>query len=113
MTRGDLVRRATVMGLSLPAIGALLAACGGGGGGGFGGGQTQGGGQPKQGGTGRFGITVPAEDVDPVTMFNTGAIMTSQVAGEYLCFPDPAYRLQPRLATKWQASAAPKTWTFP
>ena len=112
MTRKDLVRRASVFGLSMPAIAALLAACGGGGGGG--GGSTNegdGGGTPKKGGTGRFGITVPASDVDPVTMFNTGAIMTTQVSGEYLCFPDPEYKLDPRLATSWNASD-PKTWEF-
>jgi len=114
MTRRDLVRRATVFGISAPTIAALLAACGGGEGGGETGAATTGGAASAnvtKGGTGRFGITVPASDVDPVTMFNTGAIMTSQVAGEYLCFPDPVYKLDPRLATKWEASA-PDTWTF-
>lgn len=107
MTRRELVRRATVFGLTAPAIGSLLAA--------------RGGREelrssfptvtPTRGGTGRFGVTVPAADVDPVTAFNTGATMTTQVAGEYLCFPDPDYNLEPRLATSWKADA-PDEWTF-
>jgi peptide/nickel transport system substrate-binding protein len=106
MTRAELIRRASVFGLSIPAISGLLAACGGSDKKASNG--TKG---VKRGGTGRFGIPVPASDVDPVTMFNTGAIMTAQVAGEYLCFPDPKYRLDPRLATKWKASA-PDEWRF-
>jgi peptide/nickel transport system substrate-binding protein len=108
MTRRDLVRRATVFGLTAPTIAGLLAACGGKEEGAAG---TTAGGQAQRGGTGRFGITVPASDVDPVTMFNTGAIMTSQVAGEYLCFPDPEYNLDPRLATSWEPQGA-DTWAF-
>jgi peptide/nickel transport system substrate-binding protein len=107
ITRRELVRRATVFGLAAPTIGALLAACGGGG---------ESGSEkktvaPKRGGTGRFGITVPAADVDPVTAFSTGATMTTQVAGEYLCFPNPEYNLDPRLATAWNPDA-PDEWTF-
>jgi peptide/nickel transport system substrate-binding protein len=106
MTRRELVRRASVFGVAAPTIGALLAACGG---------EEESGSEktatPKRGGTGRFGITVPAADVDPVTAFSTGATMTVQVAGEYLCFPDPEYKLDPRLATSWNADA-PDEWTF-
>ncbi len=109
MTRRDLVRRATVFGLTAPTIAGLLAACGGNDEQGAGGTTQEG--PAKRGGTGRFGITVPASDVDPVTMFNTGAIMTAQVAGEYLCFPDPEYKLDPRLATSWEPQA-PDTWAF-
>ena len=108
MTRRELVRRATVFGLSVPTIGALLAACGGNE---EGGGSTTESVAPKRGGTGRFGVTTPASDVDPVTAFSTGATMTAQVAGEYLCFPDPEYNLEPRLATKWEPQK-PDEWTF-
>jgi peptide/nickel transport system substrate-binding protein len=114
MTRRDLVRRATVAGLSLPTIGALLSACGGNDNKGSSSTDTtstESSGPVKRGGTGRFGITVPASDVDPVTMFNTGAIMTSQVAGEYLVFPDPEYNLMPKLATEWNG-VQPDVWEF-
>jgi peptide/nickel transport system substrate-binding protein len=66
---------------------------------------------PKRGGTFKMGTIVPATDVDPVTMFNQGAIFTAQMACEYLCFPRPDYTLAPKLATSWHATN-PKTWTF-
>jgi peptide/nickel transport system substrate-binding protein len=107
LTRRELIRRATVFGLSAPPIAALVAAS-----------------RvhdeirtstltapATRGGTGRFGVTVPAADVDPVNAFSTGATMTAQVAGEYLCFPDAEYNLEPRLATSWTAKA-PDEWTF-
>ena len=113
MSRQQLLVRATMMGVSLPALTAILAACGsssssssGGGGG------SSSAGAVKRGGTGVFGITSPAQDVDPITMFNTGSIMTTQLAADYLVFPDPNYVMQPRLATKWQPGAKPDEWTF-
>jgi peptide/nickel transport system substrate-binding protein len=45
-------------------------------------------------------------------MFNTGAIMTTQLACDYLVFPDPQYKLIPKLATKWVSGSTPDTWTF-
>ena len=111
MTRQQLLVRASVIGASVPALAAILAACGGGGSSSGGGGSSSAG-AVKRGGTGIFGITSPAQDVDPVTMFNTGAIMTSQLACDYLVFPDEKYVLQPRLATKWEAGSTPDAWTF-
>ncbi|MGH9025643.1 MAG: ABC transporter substrate-binding protein, partial [Acidimicrobiia bacterium] len=113
MTRRDLIRRATVAGFSVPAIAALVAACGGGGEEGATTGQrtTTGAGEPVQGGTGRFGITVPAADVDPVTMFNAPAIFTAQPSVEYLVFPDPDLGLIPKLATSW-TGVSPDVWEF-
>jgi peptide/nickel transport system substrate-binding protein len=111
MTRRQLVTRASVMGLSVPAVSALLAACGSSSSSPSSG-SSAAAGAVKRGGTGRFGITKPAQDVDPITMFNTGAIMTSQVAGEYLVFPRVDYSLEGRLATKWEPGSSPDTWTF-
>jgi peptide/nickel transport system substrate-binding protein len=110
MTRQQLIVRGSVLGLSLPAMSAILSACGGDESADTAG--TGGAGQPKRGGVGRFGLTSPASDVDPVTMFNTGAIMTTQVACEYLCFPKPDYSLDPRLATKWEPGETTDQWTF-
>ena len=63
---------------------------------------TSGSGTITRGGTFNLGVTQPAQDVDPVTMYNEGAIATANIAGEYLCFPNPDYTLDPRLATSWQ-----------
>ncbi len=112
MNRQQLLVRASVLGISASALSAILAACGGSSSSSSSSSPSTGGGAPKKGGTGIFGITSPASDVDPVTMFNTGAIMTTQLACDYLVFPDPTYKLQPRLATKWEAGSTPDTWTF-
>lgn len=119
MTRRELLRRASLAGLSLPLISALLAACGGGSTPPTAAGATAPGGSAtaspttgaRRGGTGRFGTTTPAADVDPVTMFNQGAIVTTQMAGEYLCLPREDYSLEPRLATEWKAEK-PDQWLF-
>ena len=110
LTRQQLLVRASVLGVSLPALTAILAACGGGSSSTSSAGGSAG--DIQKGGKAVFGITTPAQDVDPVTMFNTGAIMTTQLACDYLVFPDEKYVLQPRLATKWVPSKTPDTWTF-
>jgi peptide/nickel transport system substrate-binding protein len=66
---------------------------------------------PKKGGTLRIGYLVPAADVDPVTMFNEGAILKNQLSLEYLCYPRPDYSLQPKLAVSWHAQK-PNLWIF-
>jgi len=109
LTRQQLLVRASVLGVSLPALSAILAACGGGSSTSSSGSSA---GAVKRGGTGVFGVTSPAQDVDPVTMFNTGAIMTTQLACDYLVFPDEKYVLQPRLATKWEAGSTPDECAF-
>lgn len=67
---------------------------------------------PKRGGTLRIGTTVPATDVDPVTMFNQGAIYTAQMSCEYLCYPRGNETLMPKLATSWHHTGKPDTWVF-
>ena len=109
LTRQQVLVRASVLGVSASALGAILAACGTSASSSS---SSPSAGAPKRGGKGVFGITSPASDVDPVTMFNTGAIMTSQLACDYLVFPDPQYVLQPRLAIKWEAGSTPDSWTF-
>src|SRR3954447_4985124 len=112
MTRQQLLVRASVVGVSASALAAILAACGSGSSSSGSSGAVSSAGPVKKGGTAIFGITAPAQDVDPVTMYNTGAIMTTQLACDYLVFPDPQYVLQPKLATKWSAGSTPDTWTF-
>jgi peptide/nickel transport system substrate-binding protein len=112
MSRQQLLVRASVLGVSLPALSAILAACGSS----SSSSSTSGSSSPgavKRGGTFRLGVTQPAQDVDPVTMYNEGAIATANVAGEFLAFPNPDYSLDPRLATKWSpVNSNPKTWDF-
>jgi peptide/nickel transport system substrate-binding protein len=112
MSRRDVLRRAGVMGLSASVI-SLLAACGSGGSSASSGsgGSAAGAGRPRKGGTARFGTSVPTSVPDPVTAFDEGGIQAVQLAGEYLCWPNPDNSLQPRLATSWTATT-PSEWTF-
>ena len=110
MSRRDLILKMLAAGASLSAITGLLA-------------ETGIGGEaeaaelaappvaPKRGGTLKIGFLVPAASTDPVTLFNEGAILTLQLACEYLCYARPNGTLEPKLAVKW-SSTKPDTWTF-
>lgn len=102
ITRRELIRRASIAGVSLAAFSGLTGSPTA---------RAQNA-NPKLGGTARIGIVAPATDVDPVTMYNAGARMTVQPAAEYLCYPLSDYALDPRLAIKWKAAPTPQTWTF-
>lgn len=112
LTRRELVRRASVIGLSFPTISALLAACGGGGGGADTGAAPAQTGNIKRGGVLRLAVTEPGADVDPITMFDSGGVATAQIAGEYLAVPDKDNNLVPILATEWTPGESPDEWTF-
>ncbi|WIX77992.1 ABC transporter substrate-binding protein [Amycolatopsis carbonis] len=107
LSRRGFLRRASVLGLGLPAASAILSACGQGGGIN----SVPAVGPPRRGGTANVAITRPASLVDPVTLYNQGGQTTAQIAGEYLCFPRADYTLDPRLAVSWSAKR-PDTWTF-
>src|SRR5947209_8732789 len=83
LSRRDLITRLMAMGLAAPAIASILAGSGL---------ATEAEASemfapqraPKKGGTLRVGYLVPAASVDPVTMFNEGAILAVQMSMEYL-----------------------------
>ncbi|MBV9280223.1 MAG: ABC transporter substrate-binding protein [Chloroflexi bacterium] len=111
MSRRDLIKRLMAAGVSLSAMTALLRASGVGG-------EAEAASMvearsvhAKRGGSLNFATVVPATDVDPVTMFNEGAIFTAEVPGEYLAYPRPDYSLAPKLAISWHATR-PDVWTF-
>lgn len=109
MTRADLVRRATVIGLSLPSISALIAAAGGDAAAAtVKGAATLG----KRGGTMRVSMITPPAVLDPVTFFDTGSIGVAQMVGEYLSWVELDNSLRPVLAESWRPDARAKTWTF-
>jgi peptide/nickel transport system substrate-binding protein len=105
MTRREFVRSATVVGLSLGTIATLL------------GGRAQ----PearaqttagKKGGMIRVALVPPTAAVDPVTMYDAGAIAVVQQVAEYLVWAETDLKLRPVLATRWEPDAQGKTWTF-
>ncbi len=106
MDRQDFIRRATVLGLSVGAIGAALGAAGtplafGG--------RTAG----KVGGRLRLGINPPPEGaLDPHLYRNTGQQVTGSVAGEFLNHVERDGSIRPELALSWKPNANASVWTY-
>jgi len=111
MSRRDFMIRASIAGVGLPLMSAMLSACGQGGSTSTANSGSSGGGAPRKGGIAKVAITQPASVVDPVTLYNQGGQTTAQIAGEYLCFPLADYTLDPRLALSWSAKT-PSEWVF-
>jgi peptide/nickel transport system substrate-binding protein len=110
MTRRQLLVRASVIGLSATAIGRLLTACGG---------TSSPSASPsasatgaKTGGTMRVTLVPPTAALDPVTMYDAGAIATVQQVCEYLAWVNNDLSLRPVLAESWSSDSTGKTWTF-
>ena len=111
LSRRDFLRRGTVVGLSLPVLGAVIAACGGsssstpaasGGSGGTG----------ASGATIKAGIVVPTAAINPLTVADQGGLDMLAQTGEYLCLSDQQLKLTPVLAESWQPNSAGDVWTF-
>jgi peptide/nickel transport system substrate-binding protein len=111
MSRRDFVRRGTIMGLSIPVVGWLAAACGGsdkptatG--------ATTSAPQGKAGGTFRFGLVVPSSGIDPVLVADAGGLCLNGQTGEYLSYSLGKPELEPRIAESWEPNADATVWTF-
>jgi peptide/nickel transport system substrate-binding protein len=107
LSRRDFLRRGAVVGLGLPVLGSILAACGSSspsaaGGGGAGGSAA----------TIRVGIVTPTSSINPVTVSDQGGLDMLGQTGEYLCLSDQTLTLQAVLATRWRPDATGSVWTF-
>jgi peptide/nickel transport system substrate-binding protein len=110
ISRRDFIRRGSVVGISLPVLGAVISACGSSG-------------SPssspsssapagKSGATIKVGIIQPAAAINPLTIADQGGQDMLGQAGEYLVFSDQHLTLQPQLATSWSSNATADVWTF-
>jgi peptide/nickel transport system substrate-binding protein len=115
VSRREFIRRATVVGVSIPVIDAILTACGS---------------SPssttsastsgspsataagKAGATINAGIIVPTAEINPLTVADQGGLDMLAQTGEYLTFSDQSLNLHPVLATSWKSNAAADVWTF-
>jgi peptide/nickel transport system substrate-binding protein len=98
--RRALLRHGSVLGMSVPLIGAL----------GFSG-------RPAHAATGqsrpvRVGMTVPAGAINPLTIGDTGGICMMSQVGEYLAVSGPDLTLRPVLAESWKPNDDGSVWTF-
>ncbi len=107
LSRRDFLRRGTAVGLSLPLLGAILAACrsskaatatraptG------------------KSGATIRVGVVTPTAAINPITIADQGGIECIDQVGEFLVFTDRQLKYHPWLAESWQPNSDATVWTF-
>jgi len=110
MDRQEFIRRASVLGLSVTAIGTALGAFGVAGPA-FAGTDA---GAVRIGGRLRVGIVPPpvAAGLEPHTYRNVGDLQTGGIAGEFLTRATPSLTLLPELATSWKPNANATVWTY-
>lgn len=60
----------------------------------------------------RVGMNKPLQEVGPYTTADQGGLGILGNAGEYLCFSNNSFELEPRVAESWQASSDSTVWTF-
>jgi peptide/nickel transport system substrate-binding protein len=114
LSRRDFIRRGTVVGLSVPLLGSILAACGS---------SSTSSATPGATGTSasssgapgaviKAGITTPTGAINPVVLFDQGGLDMLGQTGEYLCLSGQTLNLTPALATSWTANSTANVWTF-
>jgi peptide/nickel transport system substrate-binding protein len=111
LSRRDFIRRGTVVGISMPLLGSILAACG----------STASSSSPsggsssaagKPGAVIKAGIVTPTASINPVTVADQGGLDMLAQTGEYLCLSTQTLTLQPVLATSWTPNSKADVWTF-
>ncbi len=108
--RRAFLRRGSMIGMSTPLLGAILAACGS---------STPSSSSStastpaKKGGTIRVAISAPAAAVNPLTVSDAGGLCMLNQTGEFLIFDSNLkLALQPMLALSWTPNKDGSVWTF-
>jgi peptide/nickel transport system substrate-binding protein len=121
ISRREFVRRGGVIGMSIPVVGFLAAACGTGSNtstssGGSADTAVKAGGKEvavKPGGTLKLGMSPgPTTEIDPILVADEGGLGVMSQSGEFLSWSDSKLQLQPRLAESWKPNADGSEWTF-
>jgi len=113
ITRREFVRRGTVVGMSIPLVSFIAAACGGSSSSSTGtSGGTSATGAVKPGGAVRVALIQPTTAPNPLLVQDEGGAGLLGTTGEYLSFSDEKLQLQPRLAEEWTPNADGSEWTF-
>jgi peptide/nickel transport system substrate-binding protein len=114
LSRRDFIRRATVVGISVPALGSILAACGSSSSSSSSS-SSPGSSSSAKGAPGaviKAGIVTPTAAINPVTVADQGGLDMLAQTGEYLCLSGQGLTLQPVLATSWTPNSNATVWTF-
>ena len=109
LSRRQFLRRGTMIGLSVPLLGGILAACGSSSSPGAGPSPAA---RGKAGATIKPGIGVPAGAINPITIADQGGLEMLGQVGEWLSFCDQHNNYHPWLATSWSSNADASVWTF-
>ena len=126
ISRRSFIRRGTIIGLSMPLIGAVISACGGDDddGGESGGTGTTTGGAPgtssapgttgagQAGGMIRVAYQTPAGPLDPINMVDLASYGLVAQCFEFLCTLGDDGELAPGLAESWEPNEDGTVWTF-
>ncbi len=67
---------------------------------------------PQAGGVVTVGMPVPAGQIDPLTVADTGGVCMLSQTAEYLAVSDSNLHLRPVLAESWKPNADGSVWTF-
>ena len=113
LSRRDFIRRASVVGISVPLVGSILEACSSSSSSGSS--SAPGASSSATGAPGaviRAGITTPAAAINPVTVADQGGLDMLAQTGEYLVLSDQTLNLKPVLATSWSSNTKADVWTF-
>src|SRR5215472_5842132 len=109
LSRRDFMRKGSAVGLSIPLMSAILAACGSSGTTPSTSGTSPAG---KAGGTIKAGILTPVGAINPITINDQGGLELLGNVGEFLVFTDHSGIYHPWLATSWSANSDASVWTF-
>jgi peptide/nickel transport system substrate-binding protein len=111
ITRREFLRRGSIIGLSVPMLGAIATACGGANSTSSSGASV--GAAAKPGASLKIASVVPTGAINPLSIADEGGLTMLQQTGETLVFNNPKTNvLEPVLATSWKSNAAGDVWTF-
>lgn len=106
VSRRDLLRHGSLLGLSLPFLGRVALAAG------FSAAPSVARANVQPGATIRVACAAPTGAIDPVLAGDYGPILMFQQVGEFLCVDGPDLMLKPGLATSWKPNQDGTVWTF-
>src|SRR5206468_3382203 len=111
--RRDFIRRASVVGISAPLAGSILAACSSSSSSSSpAAGSSSATGAGKAGAVIKAGVVTPTGAINPVTVADQGGLDMLGQTGEYLCLSTQTLTLKPVLATSWTPNSKADVWTF-
>jgi peptide/nickel transport system substrate-binding protein len=112
LSRRDFIRRGTVVGISVPLLGGILAACSSSSSSSAKSGTSSATATGAPGAVIKAGITTPTAAINPVTVADQGGLDMLAQTGEYLCLSEQNLQLAPVLATSWSPNSTADVWTF-